>query len=560
MIFDSFRRENLEYEDIVSPSLINIDEINDGVSQNENFIFHRRDESITIYDRVCDHNGGRLSLDKAIAKCPLHGWELNPEDGRYLNAGCSKTPLLKLSAKELDAPFVDINLKRSVLRPHNYTQKSCVSVRFLNHACLLFRVDGSEGISFATDPWVIGSAFCNGWWLARESPDDVFDALNSCDFIYISHNHPDHLHPDSLKHIRKDMPLLTAGFKSGSTRRLLEECGFQTIFAMDFVSRISSDRHSLSLAVLKSGDFRDDSGLFVEAGEFKCLLTVDSNFLNFGRLPEVDLLCSSFAGGASGFALCFENYSEEEKVAILSRNRGAIKATNLKNLQHTKPKYFMPYAGFFSESAERDGYIKARNAKNTIGDYQRICDSASVKLLDVTRCQVYEFEGSSLTQSRVDNANRYVDEALTHYISNVPSLSTVQVREVVLSYFRAATLFMPLELDLILTDDAFQSVFERFYIDFSTNKVEFIDAAVDSSALQLEARRGGNQYLRMKVRRGEFLGVILNGKPWEDLSIGFQCRIFREPNVYESEFWSYFTNIYIGRFAQQASRLPGAVA
>ena len=42
-------------------------------------------------------------------------------------------------------------------------------------------------------------------------------------------------------------------------------------------------------------------GLLIEIGEFKGLLTVDSNLLNFGKLPEVDLVCSSFAGGASDF-------------------------------------------------------------------------------------------------------------------------------------------------------------------------------------------------------------------------------------------------------------------
>jgi len=52
------------------------------------------------------------------------------------------------------------------------------------------------------------------------------------------------------------------------------------------------------------------------------------------------LLCSSFAGGDSGFPLCFENYTEQEKKAVVTRNCGAIKVT--------KARYFMPYAGFFT--------------------------------------------------------------------------------------------------------------------------------------------------------------------------------------------------------------------
>ena len=120
---------------------------------------------------------------------------------------------------------------------------------------------------------------------------------------------------------------------------------------------------------------RDDSGLLIQHGNFKCLLTVDSNFLNFGKLPLVDLLCSSFAGGASGFPLCFKNYSEEEKKAVITRNRGAIKATNTFNIRTTNPSFFLPYAGFLIEAAKRDDYIKQRNKKNSVEDFESICAS-----------------------------------------------------------------------------------------------------------------------------------------------------------------------------------------
>ena len=36
-----------------------------------------------------------------------------------------------------------------------------------------------------------------------------------------------------------------------------------------------------------------------------------------------------------------------------------------------------------------------------------------------------------------------------------------------------------------------------------------------------------------------------NKLPFEDLLIGFQLRIFREPNFYNTDFWHHFTNVYI---------------
>ena len=121
----------------------------------------------------------------------------------------------------------------------------------------------------------------------------------------------------TLQKVRKDMPILTAEFISSSTKDYLHSLGFLNVIAMDFRSSLVDSESEILLSVLKSGDFRDDSGLFIQHGNFKCLLTVDSNFLNFGNLPYVDLMCSSFAGGASGFPLCFENYSEKEKKVVV---------------------------------------------------------------------------------------------------------------------------------------------------------------------------------------------------------------------------------------------------
>ena len=70
-----------------------------------------------------------------------------------------------------------------------------IKISFISHACLIIE---TEDFSFATDPWIIGFAFASGWWLKNKPVKDWEEKLNSVDFIYISHNHPDHLHPKSL--------------------------------------------------------------------------------------------------------------------------------------------------------------------------------------------------------------------------------------------------------------------------------------------------------------------------------------------------------------------------
>ena len=205
---------------------------------------------------------------------------------------------------------------------------------------------------------------------------------------------------------------------------------------MDFTSRLVNQKNEFSVAILKSGDFRDDSGLLIEIGIFKILLTVDSNLLNFGKLPKINLLASSFAGGASGYPLCFENNSELKKKSIILRNKKGIKLANMKNIKFTKAKYFLPYAGFFSEKAKRDNYIKKNNLKNSIEDYEDFCFKNNCKILNVNNYQIYKFRGDQLISSSIDNSERFKEIKAEEYIGQNIKITKSDFKNLIFNYFQ----------------------------------------------------------------------------------------------------------------------------
>ena len=295
----TFYRKNSEFITSTNHTEVYETMLQDGVNTLNDFIVWRQKDTIKVYDRICDHNGGRLITNQGRTTCPLHGWEFDPKSGDYLNIKCHKTPLY-------DGPIhpngnLSVPLKSLQRKLENFKSNVEFKIRFLNHACLV--IDCGE-IKFATDPWIFGSAFSNGWWLANPSPNDSLAELNSCDFIYISHNHPDHLHPQTLSKIRKDMPVVTASFDSNSTVSMLTDLKFKFINALKFDEKWVMEDDELAFSILKSGDFRDDSGLLIEIGNKTVLPTVDSNFLDFWRFPEkIDRLASSFTDGGSGFPL-----------------------------------------------------------------------------------------------------------------------------------------------------------------------------------------------------------------------------------------------------------------
>jgi CMP-N-acetylneuraminate monooxygenase len=516
---------------------INLDDVVEGTNLLDKLIVYREGSIIKVYDRVCDHNKGKLMSIAGEIKCPLHGWELDPASGKYKNVDCEKKPIEIIDLNELDAFVVDINIKKEIRRTKNSDNIYKYDLRFINHACII--IDIKNVVKIATDPWVEGPCFQNGWWLQRPSKIDAYDEINSCDYIYISHNHPDHLHEISLENIRNDMKFIIPNFESRSTEKTLKKFGFNNLIKMDFDDVIMFDE-DINFSMLKSGDFRDDSGFLFEIGEAKILSTVDSNFIDFGRInANVDILLSAFAGGASGFPLCFNNYTESEKVKIVQRNKRAIFSLGVTQAKNLNCKYFIPYAGFFKESEVRDKYIKDLNSKNSVADYEKLLIKFNIQTLDLFKHDFYEFNGVRLHRSKNIDKAVMSEKPLYYYLEKTSENSKNLDERDIVNYFLNSKYHEDLLLNIELTNDQFEPTGENYQVKFSRCNVP--ECYTERKIINIENYRT----LNIQARQHEFKDVIKNKRSWEDLSIGFQLRITRSPNIYNSKFWDYFTNEYI---------------
>ena len=66
-------------------------------------------------------------------------------------------------------------------------------------------------------------------------------------------------------------------------------------------------------------------------------------------------------------------------------------------------------------------------------------------------------------------------------------------------------------------------------------------------------KKYSSNVIELKIRKESFLEVIKEKLPWEDLLIGFQTRIRRLPDVYNSNFW-YFLLIYMLKIMKKGVR------
>jgi UDP-MurNAc hydroxylase len=67
-------------------------------------------------------------------------------------------------------------------------------IRFVGHACVVIETSGT---SILMDPWLSGKIFNDSWTL-RPQPEFDPTLLESIDYLWISHEHPDHCHFPTL--------------------------------------------------------------------------------------------------------------------------------------------------------------------------------------------------------------------------------------------------------------------------------------------------------------------------------------------------------------------------
>ncbi len=526
-----------EYKTKKEINEIQLNEISEGVNSFDKFIIFKQKDIINVYDRKCDHAGGRILSRKDNHVCPYHNWKFFPEKGRYNNGAKKKKLNFKIFNKK-------ILIENKIFVPHlkKIRSNNKVKIEYINHAFLIIK---GNGFKFATDPWALGPAFGLGWWLKNKTKKNWIFELNECDFIYISHNHPDHLHQLSLSKIEKNKQFIVPKFQSNSVKKFVTSMNFQNIKEMNFLETFNFNETELNLMILKSGDFRDDSGLYFTAGNTSFILNVDSNNLNSHNLPKIDVYAASYAGGASGFPLVFENYSEKEKQKILQNYKKIFKSIRLKEISLTNAKYFLPYAGSFEEKLKRNLYIRKYNQKNLIDDYKDINNNFIT--LDINKKNEFIFLNSKLIKQSKINNSKFKDLKETEYERKFQELYSVIKKKEIENYFLKSKFKDDLILFLNLTTNVGGKVNCSLIVDFSKNKIEikFLKKKISKLFLKNEQNRNKLRCLMLTVRMESFINVIKNMDSWENLVIGFECNIYRIPNIYNVKFWHYFSNIYV---------------
>lgn len=94
-------------------------------------------------------------------------------------------------------------------------------ITWVNHASYVLEASGAV---LLTDPWFEGTAFDDGWALYSQTRADE-DLLRRVTHVWLSHEHPDHFSPISLRSIPEDARhRITVLYQTSRDRRVVDYC------------------------------------------------------------------------------------------------------------------------------------------------------------------------------------------------------------------------------------------------------------------------------------------------------------------------------------------------
>lgn len=415
-----------------------------------------------------------------------------------------------------------------------------MNVTYLGHAAIQIECKGTR---ILMDPWLTDPIYLGAWWHYPPLALHVED-LPTPDYLYISHEHPDHFDPPTLEKIDKNVTVVVADFPNKRFRDRIRALGFRRIVELPY-NQVFRCGASLELHLIRPDRPWDDSAILLSDGTTTVLNVNDCHLdeqtlKDLGDRYQIDLAFLTFTG-ASQYPGCFD-FSAEEK----TKRWQASKRAHLKEFANwarlLRAKRAVPAAGNYALLAPDQLHL---NTSDYVNNPQ--------EAVDLLAQVAPEVEGLQMNPGDRWSPHEGLQRLLpppnwNERIAEIESMSRAKAKEVA-AYFTAEE---PAPADLY---DRFREYFE----DVLSNDPGICDRVGIVTWWKVDGPSGGDWTLdftrdRDWVSRGApaqwnlrlqvpdklvYMGVT-DRTAWENLALSFRIRLARQPDHYMEGFWTWF--------------------
>ena len=246
-------------------------------------------------------------------------------------------------------------------------------IKLINHSSIFIK---SGNIKLLTDPWYNGSAFNNGWSLLYENKiDTINEILTNLDYIFISHEHPDHFSINFFKDYEKIIKLNNVKiiFQTSHDKRVekfLKKMNFEMIILEDKERFKINDKTFIT--IFKQGHI--DSAMLYETEDFYHLNINDCNFLKRELLEINNCIINKKKEIIIYIQFSYASFRANDdwlKQAALYKLNNILKVNDIFN-----STLIVPFASFFnfshSENQHLTKFINSSSIVSNFLDYNNI--------------------------------------------------------------------------------------------------------------------------------------------------------------------------------------------
>lgn len=509
-----------------TPKLINI--------MDKPFILNKDEkDNFVLFSAICPHLHGTVDkLSKNKFECPHHGWTYNSENGESINSLPAKLqsfPVIKQDNKL----FVNLpkNKEKNI---QNIIKKSGIGpkISLISNACLLIEWKGKK---LLTDPWIEGPAIFGSW--IQYPPNDIkVEQLPKIDAIWISHEHSDHLHPNTLAKFDKNIPVYIPKIQDDRLGKIVKRLGFKDVISMpSFQSFKIAD--TIEATSFKSASIWNDGILFLQTGDFKILNFNDAgiNWNVKDKVNNVDLICSSFSQSASSYPSNWTHLDESTKDEIMDqRNQGVLKM--LKQMVDLfEAKYLLPIGSFNALWHPKHLKYEKMKKRNSLIDIIDFFKNEKAHVLDLIPGESWDGQNKKI-ERREDREKFFNNDFRYKYLENafkngnpdkfIPSKFDINHNDLK-KYFLA---FSNAELTKYVGN------MKLCFTAFDSKKslvalISFIDGKINYDELKVPVE----SELVISCPGAMVQEIIQNDLSWDEIL--YWSTFHRNPNVYNLAFW-----------------------
>jgi UDP-MurNAc hydroxylase len=419
-----------------------------------------------------------------------------------------------------------------------------MKVTYIGHACILME---SAGTRILMDPWLTDPTYHGTWWHYPPLEIGVRD-LPKLDYLYISHEHPDHFDPPTLRQLDKDVHVIIADFKRKRFRERLQALGFRRISEVDFGQEFRCNGSGLTVRLIPPDRAWDDSAILVKDGTTTVLNVNDchlddATLARLGNQQHIDLAFLTFTG-ASQYPGCFE-FPLASKIQRWQESKESHVEEFVNWARLLRTKRAVPAAGNFALLAPDQLFMNTANYVNT-----------PQEAVDRLRAEAPEIEGLQMNPGDVWTS----DGTLTR-LRPAPDWSRRLEHIEELSRQHRAQIAEAFASEGEPPPD----LYERFHEYFTrllqadpsvAKRINVVtwwivdgphggDWVIDFTRERDWVYRGVPSQWNLRLKfPARLVSQGVSGRAiWDDLVLSFRMRLARNPDRYNKEFWTWLCKL-----------------